>query len=344
MNGLCGAFCRVKWPAWDFLGRGFGLDGYVGPGMERLLEGLRREVEAIRGKDVSENTRSTYDVGLRRYQEIVSGVLGLEAMPIDVEKMELFLVYMKRQGRAYNTLCGYVRSFSYYFRSHGLDVLTQDMRFKVFMSGVRREMTIDKGACPYAKAPFEIEWFDRMAMILPLTDLCNRKMMFWTTLCFHGFLRISELMGLRRRDIRVDEKRGCMELFIQRSKTDQFGVGDKTYIFKAEGASSPWAYKDVLECMEQDDLIVGNMKQDKLRVWLGRILQDIGVQDVGSYSFHSFRRGGAHLASVNGLSDSTIKAHGRWKSEAYLRYVAVDRQWAGQQVAGALVGGRVAPQ
>ena len=95
--------------------------------------------------------------------------------------------------------------------------------------------------------------------------------------------------------------------------------------------------------MEQDDFIVGNMKEDKLRVWLARILEDIGVEDVGRYSFHSFRRGAAHLASANGLSDSTIRAHGRWKSEAYLRYVAVDRQWAGQQVAGALVGGRDAP-
>ena len=312
--------------------------------MERLVEELRREAEQIRGKDVSKNTRSTYEAGIRRYQEVCRDVLRMEAMPIDVSKMQIFLVYMKRQNRAYNTLCGYVRSFSYYFRSNGMDVLTQDIGFKIFMNGLRREMTADKGSCPYAKAPFEIAWFDRICKVLPMDDIQNRMMMFWMCLCFHGFLRISELMQLRKKDIRVDEARACMELFIRKSKTDQFGVGERTYIFKSQGASSPWSYRDVLECWGDDDLIVGNISENRLRAWLARILEDIGVHDVGSYSFHSFRRGGAHLASLNGISDSTIKAHGRWRSEAYLRYVSVDRRWAGEQIAGALGGGRDAPQ
>ena len=205
-------------------------------------------------------------------------------------------------------------------------------------------MTEQDGSCPYATAPFDIQWFDRVVLMLPMNDMRNRLIMFWMTLSFHAFLRIGELMALRRRDIEVNEEDGRMEISIRRSKTDQFGLGEKTYVYKTEGAGSPWTYRDVLEVMKDDDLIVGQISDTTLRDWLKRILQNIGVKDVKNYSFHSFRRGWAHLASMRGISDSTIKAHGRWRSEAYLRYVVVDRQWAGQQVAGAMVGGRDAHQ
>ena len=87
----------------------------------------------------------------------------------------------------------------------------------------------------------------------------------------------------------------------------------------------------VLELMNDNDLIVGQISHTTLRDWLKRILESIGVKDVNNYSFHSFRRGGAHLASMRGISDSTIKAHGRWRSEVYLRYVVVDRHGQGNR-------------
>ena len=88
--------------------------------------------------------------------------------------------------------------------------------------------------------------------------------------------------------------------------------------------------------MEADALIVGGRSERYLRAKLASLLREIQVEDVHRYSFHSFRRGGAHLASVKGVNDCVIKAHGRWRSEAYLRYVAVDKREAGLNVAAAL--------
>ena len=84
----------------------------------------------------------------------------------------------------------------------------------------------------------------------------NRLMMFWMTLCFNGFLRIGELLALRKNDITVDASQGRMELVIRRSKTEQFSLGESTFIFRTSGNSSPWNYVDVLEIMNDDDYIV----------------------------------------------------------------------------------------
>ena len=43
--------------------------------------------------------------------------------------------------------------------------------------------------------------------------------------------------------------------------------------------------------------------------------------DKGSYNTHSFRIGAATSAIEAGISDVQVKMLGRWKSDAYQRYV-----------------------
>mgnify|MGYP001080046394 CR=1 FL=1 len=40
-----------------------------------------------------------------------------------------------------------------------------------------------------------------------------------------------------------------------------------------------------------------------------------------------------YISGCNGVSDSVIKAHGRWKSDAYIRYVSVEMPKAGREIA-----------
>ena len=57
---------------------------------------------------------------------------------------------------------------------------------------------------------------------------------------------------------------------------------------------------------------------------------------MNDYNWHSFRRGGAYHASLNGVQDCVIKQQGRWKSDAYIRYVAIDAVRAGTDISNAL--------
>ena len=308
-----------------------------------FAESLLKEANEIEGKMVATSTRVTYESSLRVYEKTMRDVIHEDAYPIDIRKMKIFIVLMKKRKRTYSTLVNYIRGFSFHFRKNGLEVLTQSIEFKVFHSGLRREMCGDR-AFPKAKEPFELEFFERIVNILPMDDIANRRMMLCMTLSFSAFLRISELLALRKEDIKVEDGMGRIEIFIRRSKTDQYGVGESTFLFKSDSPSCPWPYLDVLETLEEGETIVGGHTEWSLRRSLSSILQCIGVDHVERYSFHSFRRGGAHLASKNGVADCMIKAHGRWRSEAYQRYTAVDKRDAGEQVAAGLARVGRAPQ
>ncbi len=54
-------------------------------------------------------------------------------------------------------------------------------------------------------------------------------------------------------------------------------------------------------------------------------LQQAGL-DSSHCAGHSFWIGGATTAAVRGLSNSTIRMLGRWKSESFLRYIRTSRQ------------------
>ena len=55
---------------------------------------------------------------------------------------------------------------------------------------------------------------------------------------------------------------------------------------------------------------------------LSRCIEQAGIKS--KLTPHSFRRGGATWFSSNGMTDATLRAYGRWSSNAYLCYVKAD--------------------
>ena len=52
-----------------------------------------------------------------------------------------------------------------------------------------------------------------------------------------------------------------------------------------------------------------------------RVAVVAGLQD--NVTPHALRRGGATWASLQGWSDSRIRAHGRWSSGAFKKYIVL---------------------
>lgn len=129
--------------------------------------------------------------------------LKIEPYPIDIEKMMGLLVYKLKQGRKYTTLASYIASFSYYFRQNNLNVLTNCIEFKIFKNGLRRQLKGDTFS--NSKLPFNHMWFDLILEKFPINNIEDMKFMFYMTLSFTAFLRISELLNLKKGDLELIE-------------------------------------------------------------------------------------------------------------------------------------------
>ena len=115
------------------------------------------------------------------------------------------------------------------------------------------------------------------------------------------------------------------------SKQFQTGHGFTTYLYNnTNKCYHPLNFIGFIANLKDDDLIV-NIKEDYLRRKLNDVLSQLGL-DKNLYSWHSFRRGGATLASQHHIDPAIIKTHGRWLSEAYLLYVDNDHDSAGLQI------------
>ena len=156
-------------------------------------------------------------------------------------------------------------------------------------------------------------------------------------LAFAGFLRFDELANLKLKDLALHDTR--FELFIESSKTDQYREGAIVPIVKSGTDLCPWGNlekylsqaKLTLPTSSQggDDYLFGNIQTKsgsqsirpgsklsytRCREVLLKKIADVGL-DPKSFSWHSFRSGGASAAANGGISDRMFKPHGRWRSQ-----------------------------
>ena len=95
------------------------------------------------------------------------------------------------------------------------------------MKGLRHEMKED--APPNAKLYVTKEMMQKLINCKETSDEMNA----FISLSYYGFLRISETLNLRYRDISYDEQ-GRLKLLIPYSKTDQSGKSATVFINKSD--------------------------------------------------------------------------------------------------------------
>ncbi len=150
---------------------------------------------------------------------------------------------------------------------------------------------------------------------------------------FFGAFRRSELTAIQYEHLQFMPK--GVEIVIPRSKTDQFGAGQrcaipygdqilcpilslKTWCTKANIKSGP-----IFRGITKNEVI--NQKAiaaEHLNIILKTVAKLCKLPNAENYSSHSLRRGFATTASQRGASLSAIMKHGRWRhSDTALGYV-----------------------
>ena len=286
-----------------------------------------------REHQISDNSNKTYSAYLRSYEKTMREEFQMEPYPLNEEKICVFLMLKKDQGRTFQTLLLFINTFSWFFRQHDLDNIVLTISFKTFKNGLRRMML--GGTAPNQKLPFPAEFFPLLHEHMNLQARDDRLLYFLMALAFNFFMRIGEVLQFRVKDVQLHEEEKLLSLFFRKSKADQFAQGVTSYIPTTGDPTDPAVFLDVIEGTEPESLVCP-WKEQALLSRLRARLRAIGVENASEYSWHSFRRGAAYLASKNGVADCVIKKHGRWASHAYLRYVAVDAIRAGNEAREAL--------
>ena len=186
----------------------------------------------------------------------------------------------------------------------------------------------------------------------PQADNFNVSM-FWAACCvgFFGFLKAKEFtiasaatydpaVHLSVEDVSVDSReapsRVC--LIIKQSKTDPFQTGAVVFLgrttndlcpvaavlaYLARRGSTPvplFILEDGSPLSKQDG---SPLSKQRLVLELRQALSASGIT-CDAFSGHSFRIGAATTAVAKGIEDSTIRTLGRWRSDAYHRYIRQD--------------------
>jgi len=180
--------------------------------------------------------------------------------------------------------------------------------------------------------PFEVRWVQwRVVWILG----------------FLGYFRCSDAYILNLGDVEVVEN--GVRINLKRSKNDQQGEGETVFIGDSEHPwysprtaveewrkavtakpgntpETPWmrkvkSIKNIWYVDEQ------RLPMDTYTVIVRLMIEQIAPQeDSKNYSAHSLRRGGASFAFKMGIPETRIQLQGRWKSDAYRRYIHVHEE------------------
>jgi len=167
-------------------------------------------------------------------------------------------------------------------------------------------------------------------------NVYNTRTLAMCLLGYSGFMRYSEIAGLKRCDVIICES--YLKLFIEKCKTDVYREGNWIYISKSESELCP--VKNLILYLELTKLTdesseefifraatvtksnpIGKLRKGnslsytRMREILLEELEGIGL-DKKNFGLHSLRSGGATAAANNGVPDRLFKRHGRWKSES----------------------------
>ena len=285
---------------------------------------------------ISQNTRKLYDYEVHSYASYISSLPDAPpAYPITEATVRVYLTHRLESGKSFNTIKADLAALRWAVRQTGGPDPTQSATFQKFMKGIRRYMGSD--TTPHEKRPMTPELLTKMAARVTSEDDDKRiAFMAVITTAFAGFLRCSEILGLTVGDVEVAPFAASMTLRIRSSKTDQFARGELCKIMRTNTkyCAVSWMTLYLTQRGTDPEERLFDIEPQKLRAKLRKWLIAVGVdeQDAAFYSTHSCRAGGATTAAKNGIQDSVIQRHGRWRSTCFMKYTRMERTEAGEIV------------
>lgn len=253
--------------------------------------------------------------------------------PVSIHTISLYIAHLFERGLAHSTILSYNSAMSYWHKVKNVCDPTDSFFVIKILQGIKRERpSFD------CRLPITQHILNRLVIALDLT--CSNlyyRTMYKTMylLAFYAFLRLGEITQSS-----VKVKGHCLQISNIFMERDKFTVLFYSFKHSIPGKTC----KIMVKCQEDERLCPVKHMQMFLRMRgqingnlfchlhgkpilrsqftdvLNATLNSIGLSP-SFYKGHSFRIGASSWAQSLGKSDAQIRSLGRWKSNAFLKYI-----------------------
>lgn len=260
-----------------------------------------------------------------------------DVWPIPLDDLTSFIVYMFRKKLSHSTVSGYISGLSYFNKINNLEDNTQKFVVRKLIEGIKRLGGPNQKDTRLPITRDILEKLLRSLAVICKNGYETKLFMASFSLAFHGFMRVGEITvdckNKQMHTVKFENIKLCdarLEVLLTSSKTDQFGSGTTIVISKQKN-------KNVCPVQIMANFIKvrppylgplfchfdgSPLTRYQFSALLKRSLSVIGIENNG-FKSHSFRIGMATTCALEGISDEQIKEMGRWKSQAFLRYIRI---------------------
>ena len=280
----------------------------------------------------ADSTVKTYYSGFCRWKNWASihGIDNSDIFPAKPFYVAIYLSSLVQTSRTVSPITSAFYSLQWAHKLIGKPSPTEACIVKNVFEGAKRRL-----ATPVEKKePITPELLSKVYhSIFKDNDLVSQRIICACLIAYSGFLRVSELLHIRRCDIMFHP---CyMSIFIPKSKTDIYRDGNSVVISRVDSEMCPvknleiylslaniqvdsyeFIFRNIVRFKDHFELRKENkpLSYTRIRELFIDAFQPF-VPDIKKYGLHSLRSGGATMSANLGISDRLFKRHGRWRSE-----------------------------
>lgn len=303
------------------------------------MEPLSAEVERLLNNSMAPQSWRTYDNAEKSFCNFRFQYNLPNIWPVPHYDLINFIAHLSVSGQSPSTVSTYVSAISYLHKIRGMSDPT-----KLFIIGKMIEGLKRKKSKTDARSPITLNLLHQL--IPALSSVCSSQyesVMFKAafSLAFHAFLRVGEFTAasksdtsgraLKISDITFSNTNENLTLRIRESKTDQRGYTSTLFLTSMRNknmcpVSSLKSYVSMRPTQSNSQLFIHYNGSPLTRYQFCSVLKKSLIfckVNTGCYRSHSFRIGAATESANKGVPNDKIKLWGRWKSNAYTRYIRI---------------------
>ena len=288
---------------------------------------------------LAQSSQQTYRRAWHLFSEFTSlfgmSAEGLIRLPVSVADLSLFIAFLDEKGLAPSTIATYTSAIGYQHKLWGL----QDPTSAFVIQKLLRTTRYDRESYD-SRLPITVPLLIRLCGAASSTVINQyQRLLFQCMMCvaFWGFLRVGEITVpggtvIQLADLSFAMQEGnvfsAAEVVLRWYKHNRCGTPFRV-VLPTSSIASICPVRVLLSYLQQRACQAGPLftledGSPVKRTWFANQLHCAvcfcGL-DQARYKSHSFRIGAATWAAANGWTDAQIRHKGRWRSDAFKKYI-----------------------